>query len=301
MVYQMPVASKFDDNTLPAAMAIPTGQALEESGMESPMESYVLTEMTWPEVEAALKSVKMAIVPVGAHEQHGPHMNESCDAVLATEMARRLAAVLHPLVLVTPTVNMGVSPHHLNFPGTISLRPETLLAVLRDMVVSLKHHGLDKVLFLNSHGGNQGTLGLACTTFAQELGIECYYAKTTASAKKAMKEHITSSLFGHSCEREVSEAYYLAPHLVRPDRLEKGDIVTGGRWEGMRPGNPLQGFYRYEEMTRNGCIGDATRASHAIGKAIVEEALEELSAALRPLLAESSKSCAMHEARELAG
>ncbi|MGR2738195.1 creatininase family protein [Billgrantia sp. Q4P2] len=268
--------------------------------MESQTKSYVLTEMTWPEVEDALKSVRMAIVPVGAHEQHGPHMNESCDAVLATEMAKRLAAALHPQVLVTPTVNMGVSPHHLNFPGTISLRPETLLAVLRDMVVSLQRHGIGKVLFLNSHGGNQATLGLACASFAQELGVECYYAKTTASAKKAMKEHISSTLFGHSCEREVSEAYYLAPHLVRPERLEKGDIAHGGRWEGMRPGNPLQGFYYYEEMTRNGCIGDATQASHAIGKAIVEEALEELSAALRPLLAEPAQAQAEPGERELA-
>ncbi|WP_197038392.1 creatininase family protein [Billgrantia saliphila] len=264
------------------------------------MDSYVLTEMTWPEVEEALKTVKMAIVPVGAHEQHGPHMSESCDAVLATEMAKRLAAELHPLVLVTPTVNMGVSPHHLNFPGTISLRPETLLAVLRDMVVSLQRHGIDKVLFLNSHGGNQTTLGLACASFAQELDMECYYAKTTASAKKAIKAHVSSTLFGHSCEREVSEAYYLAPHLVRSERLEKGDIVHGGRWEGMRPGNPLQGFYRYEEMTRNGCIGDATQASLAIGKAIVEEALAELSAVLRPLLTEPARGQAMYGERELA-
>lgn len=248
------------------------------------MESYVLTEMTWHEVAEALKTVRMAIVPVGAHEQHGPHMNESCDAVLATEMAKRLATTLHPQVLVTPTVNMGVSPHHLNFPGTISLRPETLLAVLRDMVTSLKRHGIDKVLFLNGHGGNQGTLGLACASFSQELGVDCYYAKTTASAKKAMQQHISSTLFGHSCEREVSEAYYLAPHLVRTERLEKGDIVSGGRWEQMRPGNPIQGFYRYEEMTRNGCIGDATQASHAIGEAIVKEALEALSAAVLALL-----------------
>lgn len=270
------------------------------SGKESGRASYLLTEMTWPEVEEALKSVKMAIVPVGAHEQHGPHMSESCDAVLATEMAKRLAARLHPLVLVTPTVNMGVSPHHLNFPGTISLRPETLLAVLRDMVVSLKRHGIDKVLFLNSHGGNQGTLGLACASFAQELGVDCYYAKTTASAKQAMQKHISSPLYGHSCEREVSEAYYLAPHLVRPERLEKGDIVHGGRWEGMRPGKPLQGFYRYEEMTRNGCIGDATRASLEIGKAIVEEALEELSRAVRTVLAEPAQARATHGEGELA-
>ncbi|WP_249979173.1 creatininase family protein [Vreelandella olivaria] len=245
---------------------------------------YLLTEMTWPEVQQALETVKMAIVPVGAHEQHGPHMNESCDAVLATEMAKRLAGRLYPRVLVTPTVNMGVSPHHLNFPGTISLRPETLMAVLYDMVTSLKHHGIEKVLFLNGHGGNQSTLGLACATLYQELEVECYYAKTTAAAKKSMQAYIHSTLYGHSCEREVSEALYLAPTLVRRDKLVKGDIVEGGRWQGLRPGNPVQGFYRYEEMTRNGCIGDATQASFSIGEAIVEEALDGLVKSVNDLL-----------------
>lgn len=248
------------------------------------MTSYVLTDMTWPEVEEALNTVKIAIVPVGAHEQHGPHMNESCDAVLATEMAKRLAERLFPHALVTPTVNMGVSPHHLDFAGTISLRPETLLGLLRDIVTSLKRHGIDKVLFLNGHGGNQSTLSIASTTLSTELDVECYHAKTTASAKRAMQKHVSSTLFGHSCEREVSEALYLAPHLVREERLAKGDIVDGGRWERLRPGKALQGFYRYQEMTTNGCIGDATQASLEAGRDIVEEALEELTNAVRSIM-----------------
>ena len=248
------------------------------------MKAYNLTEMTWPEVEEALATARLAIIPVGAHEQHGPHMNESCDAVLAEAMARKLGERLFPLAIVTPTVNMGVSPHHMNFPGTITLRPETLLAVLRDMVTSLKQHGLTRFLFLNGHGGNQSTLNLATQSLSQELGVECYYAKTTASATESIKAHVDSKLYGHSCEREVSEALYLAPHLVRQDRLVKGDIVEDGRWQALRPGQPVQGFYFYEEMTRNGNIGDATKASLAIGEAIVEEALAKLATSVRELI-----------------
>lgn len=249
------------------------------------VKAYVLTEMTWHEVDEALDSVKMAIIPVGAHEQHGPHMNESCDAVLAAEMAKKLAEELYPQVLVTPTVNMGISPHHINFPGTITLQPSTLIAVLKDIVTSLKHHGIMKFLFLNAHGGNQSTLNVASTSLSQELDVECYYAKTTASAKEAMQQHIESPLYGHSCEREVSEALYLAPHLVRNDRLEKGDIQYGkGRWEKLRPGNPIQGPYMYEEMTVNGCIGDATKGSEEVGRKIVREAVEKMSDSLRHLM-----------------
>jgi creatinine amidohydrolase len=246
--------------------------------------AYILTEMTWPEVQEALKTVKIAVIPLGAHEQHGPHMAESCDAVLAEEMGRRLVARLYPEAILTPTIAMGVSPHHLNFPGTISLEPTTLLAILRDMIRSLARHGIRKFLVLNAHGGNQSTLGVAADMLPRELDIEFYYAKTTASAKDVMDREIRSKPYGHSCEREVSEALYLAPHLVRTDRLAPGDFVEGGRWRKLRPGNPVQGFYTYDEMTRNGCIGNATLASRELGEALVETALERLTEAVRGLM-----------------
>ncbi|WP_257352191.1 creatininase family protein [Pseudalkalibacillus decolorationis] len=247
------------------------------------MKPYLLTEMTHSEVRDALETVKLAIIPIGAHEQHGPHMVESCDAVLATEMAKKLGERLHPYALISPTINMGVSHHHLNFPGTISLEPSTLIAILRDMVKSLKKHEITNFLLLNAHGGNQATLNVASITLSSDLGVKVYYAKTTASAKKAMEKHIQSPIFGHSCEREVSEALYLAPHLVRTDLLVKADWKQGD-WKKLRPGNAVQGPYQYEEMTANGCIGDATRSSVKIGREIVDEALDELEQALTELL-----------------
>lgn len=241
------------------------------------MNCYELAKMTWEEVEAALEKVRLAIIPVGAHEQHGPHMVESCDAVLAEKMAVKLGERLFPYALIAPTVNMGVSSHHLNFPGTISLKPTTLIALLKDIVSSLKCHGIQQFLFLNSHGGNQSTLDVAVNLINEEMDVEVFYAKTTASAKKAIAENVKSSLFGHSCEREVSEAFYLAPELIRTNKLQKGDIQESGRWQHLRPGCALQGFYHYEEMTANGCIGDALQADFEIGRKIVEEALDQLS------------------------
>lgn len=248
------------------------------------MDCYDLTAMTWQEVEESLKTVKFAIIPVGAHEQHGPHMVESCDAVLAEKMAKKLGQKMFPYALVTPVINMGVSEHHLRFPGTIALQPTTLIAIIKDIISSLKQHGINKFLLLNSHGGNQSTLNVASLMLKKELDVEVYYAKTTASAKKSLKRLVTSPLFGHSCEREVSEALYLAPELVRLDKIEKGKIKENGRWKQLRPGNAIQGFYAYEEMTENGCIGDATKASWEIGEQIVEEAIENLSKELYQLL-----------------
>ncbi|WP_428909136.1 creatininase family protein [Niallia sp. Krafla_26] len=248
------------------------------------MEYYDLTSMTWEEVKDALDTIQFAIIPIGAHEQHGPHMVESCDAVLAERMAKKLCERMHPYAVVTPVINMGVSQHHLNFPGTIALQPTTLIAILRDMIASLQFHGINKFLLLNSHGGNQSTLNLASLTLSKELSVEIYFAKTTASAKHSIKEFITSPLFGHSCEREVSEALYLAPELIRPDKITKGTIQDQGRWKQLRPGNAIQGYYSYDEMTENGCIGDATKASREIGERIVEEALDNLVRELSQLL-----------------
>ncbi|HBZ08776.1 MAG TPA: creatininase family protein [Bacillus bacterium] len=248
------------------------------------MNCYELAKMTWEEVEASLEKVRLAIIPVGAHEQHGPHMVESCDAVLAEKMAVKLGERLFPYVLITPTVNMGVSSHHMNFPGTISLKPTTLIALLKDIVSSLKCHGIQQFLFLNSHGGNQSTLDVAVNLITEELEVEVFYAKTTASAKKAIVKNVKSTLFGHSCEREVSEAFYLAPELIRTEKLQKGEIQETGRWKHLRPGCALQGFYHYEEMTANGCIGDASQAEFEIGRQIVEEALDNLSRELIKVL-----------------
>lgn len=248
------------------------------------MNAFILADMTWPEVKSALETVELAIIPVGAHEQHGPHMAESCDSVLAEAMSKKLAEQLYPRAIVAPTISMGISPHHMNFPGTITLRPETLISILRDMVSSLRQHGIKKFLFLNGHGGNLSTLNVAATTLSQELDVQCYYTKTTASAKTALKKHVTSKLFGHSCEREVSEALYLAPHIVREHLLEKGDIIEDGRWKNLRPGQPIQGYYTYDEMTHNGCIGDATKASLKAGEDIVTEALENLTTSMQEIL-----------------
>lgn len=245
---------------------------------------YHLGKMTWEEVEEALRTIKIAIIPVGAHEQHGPHMTENCDAVLAEKIALLLGERTFPHSVVTPTINMGISHHHLNFPGTITLQPETLIALIRDIVSSLKHHGIKKFLLLNAHGGNQPTLSVASTKLSVELGVDIYYAKTTASAKDVIEQFTVSTQYGHSCEREVSEALYLAPEIVRKEKLTKGDINEEGRWKRLRPGKAIQGFYRYEEMTNNGAIGDATVASAEIGRKIVETALDNLTKELATLI-----------------
>lgn len=126
-------------------------------------ERYVLWEMTWPELEAAMAEIRLVVIPVGATEQHGPHATFATDAVRAYEFSLRLAERLYPEVLVVPVMPFGVSPHHMTFPGTITLSGETFMQVLYEVVESLAEHGFERFLFVNGHGGNRPALELPCS------------------------------------------------------------------------------------------------------------------------------------------
>jgi creatinine amidohydrolase len=125
---------------------------------------------TWAEIEDRLKQSKAVVVPIGSNEQHGPTgllgTDWLCPEIIANE-ASKLGDIL-----VAPTFNIGMAQHHLDFPGTIALRPSTFMLAIGDWCKSLAHVGFDKLFFLNGHGGNVATIEAA---FA-ELYAEASYA-----------------------------------------------------------------------------------------------------------------------------
>src|SRR2546430_1446503 len=118
---------------------------------------------TWTEVEEYLHKRNDVVVPVGSTEQHGPNGPCGTDTIVAEELALDLHE--YRRALVTPTLELGVSGAHAGFPGTLALRPMTMIALVRDTLMSLAQHGLRRFLVLNAHPGSVSAIDAACTQF----------------------------------------------------------------------------------------------------------------------------------------
>ena len=128
---------------------------------------------TWMEVEHYLQTSQGIILPIGSTEQHGPTGLIGTDAICAEAIAKGVGE--ETKALVGPTINVGMALHHMAFPGSMSLRPATLIWVIRDYLVSLSRAGFRKFFFINGHGGNMATVKAAFSeTYAMlaDLNIE---------------------------------------------------------------------------------------------------------------------------------
>lgn len=250
--------------------------------------AFILPDMTWPQAKEALAQVKVALVPVGSFEQHGPHGTFEVDTGCAYGFGKLLAARMYPQAVLAPAVNLGVSYHHMNFPGTITLRPETFMAVVYDVVWSLKQHGIKKFLILNGHGGNIPSLGVLIVKLREELGVKVAWTSFTSLGREVIRERVKSESKGHSCEGEMSQAMYLAPHTVRQEAFAPGEF-KGYPFRHLGGGFSLAYPYRFDEITANGALGDATLASEELGREIIETALNYAVEFLKDLIADEEE------------
>lgn len=172
-----------------------------------------LARLSQPEAESCLKSSRLAVMAPGSIEQHGPHLPLGTDAfaadALSEEVARKMNTVLVPLPLV------GVSPYHLSWMGSLSLRPQTMISVIEDICESLATHGVDKVLLVNWHEGNTPTLRLAGDSVQRRYKMRVVIAESHL---------ITNKLFGeraqltHAGNMETAAVLMYDPSLVELSR-----------------------------------------------------------------------------------
>jgi creatinine amidohydrolase len=188
-----------------------------------------LEELAWPELEARLASGSAtAVLALGATEQHGPHLPLATDSWIAEALAERFCARV-PEAIRVPLLRIGCSSEHLAFPGTLHLRPETLRAVLEDVLASLRRHGFARAFLFSAHGGNRAALRAALPALAGACAPLRLIAHTDLGELTA-RLHARSRGLGidpaasghHAGELETSIVAALHPGAVRRDRLAAG-------------------------------------------------------------------------------
>lgn len=243
---------------------------------------HLFREMTWPEVNECVRQHRVALVPVGAIEQHGPHLPVDVDNVfvehLCDEVARRAPAD----VVSLPPIHYGYNTHNMDFPGTIDIKMQHFIDYGCDVGESLAHQGFRRILYVNGHGSNAPL----CELIARKLTVTTPAMVANCNHWQLAWDVITGLLEGgpfaadHACEWETSEYLALRPELVQHDKIKD---ETWGERDGPRWLYPDLGTARtvyfmnwWSKMNASGVSGTPSFATAEKGRIMLEATVERL-------------------------
>ena len=230
-------------------------------------------QLTIPEI-AAVPRATPVLLPTAAIEQHGPHLPLATDRLIADFFAAELDKATPDGVLILPTLAIGCSTHHMDFPGSLSLRHETYLGHILDTVASVQRHGFRNFILFNCHGGNQSINGVALEQLGHNYPA-CRFVSVTwwKLDPKGLLELNASGPggAGHACEFETSLLLHFAPQRVRQDKVPATSAIEPTF--GWNESDMLRGaeatFYRsIRQMSKIGVVGNAASASAETGRQI---------------------------------
>jgi creatinine amidohydrolase len=243
---------------------------------------YSLKELKWQEVTEYLSEKDLILFPVGSIEQHGQHLPLVTDSAWAVDVAEAVAS--QEEVLICPPLYFGWSPHHLAYPGTITLKPETLTEVILDVCNSLIVHGFKKILILNGHRvANLPPIEIAASklrnTTQAYIGIVDLALIVVEEVRKICESEVGG--FGHADEIETSFMLYKHPELVDMTKAGKNLSPMRGRFfhsfaspDYALSGNRFWSKPTIEEWRKStepsGFKGDASLGTSEKGKEIFE-------------------------------
>jgi creatinine amidohydrolase/Fe(II)-dependent formamide hydrolase-like protein len=233
-------------------------------------------ELTWPEAEKRLSEVDLALLPVGAIEQHGPHLPLDTDA----HDAERLACLVaerssEPKPLVLPLIPYGVSYHHDDFPGTVSVGNEALSKMVYDIGLSVARHGINKLVIVNGHGGNTPTLQFAAQMINRDAQIlTCVDTGETSNVDLAALCGTPNDV--HAGEIETSTSLADRPHLVQMEMAERFVPEFSSRYLNFTAKRSVEWYARTARISPSGVLGDPTMASREKGEKMWEVMIQNL-------------------------
>ena len=231
----------------------------------------LIEELPWTEVEKLFKK-GVAIVPIGATEQHGPHLPLGADTFYAHEYAKRVGEKLK--IAVCPVVPYSVSGYNFPYP-TITIEPETLINYLKDICRSLKFFGVKKVFFFVGHGGeNVPIVDTAEYVIARDLEIQLKSIYPWTFLPKEEYESMNEDW--HAGRTETAEMLYFKENLVKKSNIKKSNVP--------KPMEFSQSYRFQKRDKRQGVLGDPSKATKELGKKNFEFAVGEIVKKLKTLI-----------------
>lgn len=233
------------------------------------MDKIELAHMSWREAKEYFSKKDIVLLPVGSTEQHGPQNPLGTDHLIAYKLA--LEAGKRTGVIVLPVIPFGVSLHHSKFPGTIWIQEENFINYLRDVIESLRKHGVKKIIVVNGHGGNLASLLILAREFREKgVLIVVYQWWTAISSSERISKTFTPSGRGHAASIETSLNLYLHPELVNMKEAVDEEPKK-------LPVDGLAYFPEYtHDRTKSGVFGISTTSSKEKGKVVYEESIKKL-------------------------
>jgi creatinine amidohydrolase/Fe(II)-dependent formamide hydrolase-like protein len=242
-----------------------------------------LAYLTGPEIAALDKQDAAVVLPVGAIEQHGPHLPVATDTLTGNSLLGRALARLDPAVAcwALPPLAYGKSTEHIKFAGTFTLSATTLIALITDIAASVARCGFRRLVLLNSHGGNVPVVDLVARDIRSETGLMVFmlHLQRLAASRDFISEH--ERLHGmHAGDGETSMILGLAPELVRMERRvgEVPVVPEGFALPTMPSGVPFA--WLTSDFAASGVCGNPEQASVEKGRQIAELGATRLAEAL---------------------
>ncbi len=233
--------------------------------------------LTWPEMNDAIEMQKLVILPTASTEQHGHHLPLDTDEFLCETVCLEVGKRVSDKVLVLPPISYGLNRHHIDFPGTIHIQPETFIAFALNITKSVAYHGFEKILIVNGHGSNSPLIDLIARRTVLETKSLCFATGYASFLWDAFSEVRESEVAAHADEFETSLYLHLAGDRVQMDKAQKCDDRMGTYLSSDSTSNyPVRFSDFWGRWGNVGVHGDATVATAEKGEIIFEAAVEGL-------------------------
>ncbi|MEO9804732.1 MAG: creatininase family protein [Reichenbachiella sp.] len=238
-----------------------------EVTMEAPDKNEFMWEkLTWKELEERLKIVDTAILPCGAIEQHGPHLPVDIDYFDAVYLANKVAeACSNPKPFVLPPIPYGVSYHHEEFKGTLSVTNDALSRFVYDIGMNLAKNGIKKLIILNGHGDNAPTLSYAAQMINRDAEI-FVCVDTGETSDIDLYDLIETPNDIHAGEIETSTTLAIRPEMVQMDKARNETLTFGSDYLDYTSDRGVAWYVQTKKISESGVMGDPTKATGIKGK-----------------------------------